>query len=156
MPRRPAPPAATPLDAGLRAFTGYHLRRAMAVVQAEVNETLAPLGLRMVPFSVLVVIADNPGLRSSQLAEALGMERSNLTPVVEGLVRDGLIARAAADDDRRAHALAATPRGAALAARARAAVAEQDMRLTEQMSPEARAQLVALLDAIETRRAGAG
>jgi hypothetical protein len=35
-------------------------------------------------------------------------------------------------------------------------VAEQDMRLTEQMSPEARAQLVALLDAIEARRAGAG
>jgi DNA-binding MarR family transcriptional regulator len=144
-------PAEGALDAGLRQFAGYHMRRAMAAIQADVNATLAPFGLRMVPFSVLVTIADNPGVRPSQLAGALAMERSNLAPILDSLARDGLILREPAPEDRRAHALSPSPQGARLAARARAAVEAHDARMTGHVDPDMRRRLIGILNEIEAR-----
>ncbi len=153
MPRRtdtiPPPPEAPVSDAGLRAYLGYHMRRAMAAIQADLAETLAPFGLRMIPFSVLVVIVDNPGLRPSQIAEALAIERSNLVSLIDGLERDGLVARAPVAGDRRAHVLTATGRGAALCARARAAVAQHDARMCAGLDDTSRDALIGFLNAVE-------
>jgi DNA-binding MarR family transcriptional regulator len=144
-------PAEGTLDAGLRQFAGYHMRRAMAAIQADVNEALAPFGLRMVPFSVLLVIVDNPGVRPSQLARALEMERSNLAPILEALARDGLILREPAEGDRRAHALSPSPQGAQIAARARKAVEAHDARMTGHVDPDMRQRLIRILNEIEAR-----
>lgn len=144
-------PAEGGIDAGLRVFAGYHMRRAMAAIQADVNATLAPFGLRMVPFSVLVTIADNPGVRPSQLARALAMERSNLAPILDSLARDGLILREPAAEDRRAHALSPSPQGARLATRARTAVEAHDARMTGHVDPDMRQRLIRILNEIEAR-----
>ena len=58
-------------DAALRPFLGFNLRRAWNVIHADLGATLDPLGLRMITFSALVVIGDNPGLSQAQLAAAL-------------------------------------------------------------------------------------
>ncbi len=141
-------------DDGLRAFAGYTMKRAFNAIRADVTATLQPFGLRMVTFSALSVIVENPGLRQSQLADALAIERPNLVGLVDALDRQGLILRARDPHDRRASALTPTPRGRDLYRRAAAAVLAHDRRMTAGLSDPDRAQLISMLRTIE--RAGEG
>lgn len=136
-------------DTTLRGFTGYGMKRAFNAIQADVNAALAPLGLRMVTFSALVIVVDNPGLRQSQLAEALSIERPNLVLLVDDLERRGLITRDRAPDDGRAYALTATAQGRALYARALKAVRAHDDKMTRALSDTQRAAMVDALARIE-------
>ena len=49
-------------DDTLRTFVGYHLKRSFNVIQSDLIETLRPFDLRMLTYSALVLIVDNPGL----------------------------------------------------------------------------------------------
>lgn len=117
-------------DATLRGFAGYALKRAFNAIQADLNATLAPLGLRMITYSALAVIRDAPGIRAAGLADVLGLERPNLVLVLDELEAAGLITRTRARDDRRAYELKATPAGRRLAEAATAATADHDARMT--------------------------
>jgi len=132
-------------DATLRGFTGYALKRAFNAIQADLNATLAPMGLRMITFSALAVIRDAPGIRAAGLAAVLGLERPNLVLVLDELEAAGLITRTRARDDRRAYELKVTPAGRRLAETATRAVAAHDARMTTGLSePERQAVLGAL------------
>lgn len=136
-------------DATLRRYAGYGMKRAFNAVQTDVNAVLAPLGLRMITFSALAVIVDNPGLRQSQLAEILVMERPNLVVVVDELERAELITRERPPEDRRAYALSATLSGRRLLDRALAAVDDHERRMTAGLSEEERQALIRALARIE-------
>jgi DNA-binding MarR family transcriptional regulator len=136
-------------DATLRGFVGYGLKRAFNAVQAEVNATLAPFGLRMVTYSALSVIRDAPGITAAGLADVLGLERPNLVLVLDDLERAGLITRTRAKADRRAYELRATVEGRKIATRATAALADHDARLTAGLDDGQRAALCAALVRIE-------
>ncbi|MCG6901171.1 MAG: MarR family transcriptional regulator [Rhodobacter sp.] len=137
------------IDRCLREFTGYSVKRALNAIQADVNATLRPFGLRMVTFSLLSVIAANTGLRQSQLADALAIERPNIVQLLDELERAGLITRTRATDDRRAYALHLTEPGAKVHAAATAAVREHDARMTVGLSNAQRGIVVAALQLIE-------
>ena len=89
-------------DRTLRGFVGYGIKRAFSAIQSDVNATLAPFGLRMLTYSALAVIRDNPGLRQTQLAEILLIERPNLVLILDELEGADLVVRTRARDDRRA------------------------------------------------------
>lgn len=148
VPDKTLPPAVIS-DGMLREFCGYTMKRAFHVIQTDVNRTLAPFGLRMVTFSALAVIVENPGLRQSHLADALLIERPNLVLILDDLQRLGLIARNPAADDRRAYALTPTDAGKELFARARAAVRAHDARMTAELGDAEKADLISALRRIE-------
>jgi DNA-binding MarR family transcriptional regulator len=137
-------------DASLRCFSGYALKRAFNTVQADVNATLAPLGLRMLSFSALTVIAGNPGLRQSQLAAALSIERPNLVIVLDDLEQRGLVSRDRIATDRRAYALRLTTDGEQLYDQAKEAVQAHEARMTQALTPAQRLTMIDLLHRIET------
>ena len=137
-------------DATLRTFSGYTMKRAFHRIQTDLNLSLEPLGLRMLTFSALVVVVDNPGLRQSQLAKALLIERPNMVLVVDELERAGLIVRNPAEDDRRAYALTPTSEGRAVYAEAVAVVAAHEKRMTAGLSEEQRQALIAALKSVES------
>lgn len=114
--------AAPVSDATLREFAGYHMKRAFNVVQADLNRILKPLELRMITFSALTLIVDNPGLRQAWLADALAIERPNLVVILDELESRDLIRRDRVPTDRRAYALNATLAGRRLHEQALAAV----------------------------------
>ena len=116
-------------DETLRRFAGYHLKRASNLVQADLKRTLEPFGLRMVTFSALVLIVDNPGLRQSQLAQAMDIERPNLVVIVDELEQRNLIVRDKVPTDRRAYALHVTPSGRVLQKQAVEAVEAHEAKL---------------------------
>ena len=146
---KPEPSPDEVSDATLRSFSGYNMKRAFNTVQTDVNRALAPFGLRMVTFSALVIIVDNPGLRQSQLADALSIERPNLVLIVDDLEKMGLISRNPAPKDRRAYALAPTDEGGRLCTAALLAVREHDLRMMRRLNPSEREALVPMLQRIE-------
>ena len=110
-------------DATLRGLVGYNMKRAFMVIGADLARTLEPFELRMLTFTALTLVADNPGLSQSQLAEAMQVERPNLVVIVDELETRGLITRDRVPTDRRTYALRITAEGARLLANATRAVA---------------------------------
>ena len=141
-------------DKTLRQFSGYAMKRAFKAVQADLNAVLTPHGLRMLTFSALVIVVDNAGLRQSQLADALAIERPNLVLVVDELERAGLITRNPAPGDRRAYALTPTEAGRTLCAAALASVQAHEDRMTGALTETERMALNRALHAIEMARTG--
>jgi len=138
-------------DATLRHFLGYNLKRAFNVVQADLNRALALHDLRMLTYSALVLIVDNPGLRQSQLADAMDIERPNLVAIVDSLEQRGLVRRDRVPGDRRANALAATDRGQRLCLCAVADVRQHEDALFAALDAEARALIVTALQTVQAR-----
>jgi DNA-binding MarR family transcriptional regulator len=137
--------AAGTIDLGmLPGLLGYALRRAQLAVFQDFHRTLAPLALTPTQFGVLVVLHENPGLRPSQVAEALGIKRTNFVPLLAELERRGLAGRRGLRD-RRAAALHLTREGDALFAEAQGLVEAHDHRFDAQIGEHGRAQLLALL-----------
>jgi len=139
-------------DRALRGFSGYVMKRAFNAIRDDVNAALAPLGLRMLSFSALALIADNPARRQSQLADALGMERPNVVGLVDELEQAGLITRAPCPTDRRANALNTTEAGKQLYARARREVEDHEARMTAELTAEERSAFLNALRAVETSK----
>lgn len=143
-----------PLESSL----GYRLRRVQLRVFEDFGRTFAEIGLRPTQFSVLVVIARNPGLRQSEVAHALGIQRTNFVPLVDSLESRGLLERRLSQQDRRSYALHLTEEGSALLTRALAAHQAHEERLAALLGPELRSRLLAdlpKLDELLRREAGA-
>lgn len=151
-----ADPTATPdkpqvSDATLRRFAGYHMKRAFNVIQADLNGALKPLELRMITFSALTLIVDNPGLRQSQLADALAVERPNLVVIIDELEGRDLIVRDRVPTDRRAYALKATLAGQHLHARALEAVETHEVRAFSEWDKDTRETIIRAMGLIHRR-----
>lgn len=138
-------------DATLRRFLGYHMKRAFNVIQADLAQTLKPFELRMLTYTALVLIVDNPGLRQSQLADAMDIERPNLVVIIDELERRELITRDRVPTDRRAYALHATLTGRQLCDKAVAAVTAHENQLLEGLEEDMVAEMIAAMKQIEKR-----
>lgn len=138
-------------DATLRGLVGYALRRANIAMQADLKQTLEPFGLRMITFSALAVIHDNPGLTQSALAGALSIERANLVQLVDELETLGLLNRQKNPQDRRSNALGLTKDGTSVFGRAIKAVTVHEARMTRDFDDDGRRALCTQLELIERR-----
>lgn len=105
-------PAGRLEEAHLQTVLGYQLAQATIVTDRIFREQVGqPLDLRPVEYTVLTLIAENPGGSLVRLARALSVTAPHITALVERLEAKGLIERRASDQDRRAHLLHATLEG---------------------------------------------
>ena len=137
-------------DETLRGFVGYHMKRAFNVVQADLTQTLKPFGLRMLTYTALVLIADNPGLSQTQLAAAMDVERPNLVVILDELEQRELILRERVPTDRRAYALKVTLKGRQLYDKAVAADIAHEQRILSGMTQETRETVIAAMQLIQS------
>jgi DNA-binding MarR family transcriptional regulator len=84
-----------------------------AAIQAAVEEDFAPHGLNSGEYGVLARLSDAPDhrLRMCDLAEGLHVSPSGLTRRLDGLVREGLVAREQSAEDRRVMMAVLTDKG---------------------------------------------
>lgn len=137
---------------GLPELVGYRLRKAQVAVFADFARTMSGHAITPGQFGVLTVIGANTGLTQSALAKAVGIERSTMVAVLDGLERRGLIERRASPRDRRSHALALSAAGTVLLVELRKLVAAHERRILLDLAPAERKALVGLL----ARLPGAG
>lgn len=95
----------------LETLLGYNARRAALTVISVFLKRMAPFGLKPVEFSVLTLIAHNPGVTSRQICTALDILPPNLVGLIKSLDQRGLIVRKAHPSDGRAQGLHLSPQG---------------------------------------------
>ena len=129
----------------LGTLLGYQLRRAQSAVFAEFMQTMT--GDKVTPgqFGVLTLIQENTGLNQSTLAKALGIERSTMVGVIDGLESRGLVERRKSPTDRRAHALTLTDQGADLLNTIKPKIIDHESRIAGDLSEEDLKTLMTLL-----------
>jgi DNA-binding MarR family transcriptional regulator len=124
---------------------GYALRRAQLSVFDEIITAFTELDLRPAQYSVLVLLEHAPGLKQSDVAGALGIQRANFVALFDGLERRGLARRSPTPNDRRSYALYLTDAGREVLARAARIEAEHEVQLDVRLGSGGRQQLLKLL-----------
>lgn len=115
---------------------GYFVRRVQVWVFQDFIRRLSSIDISPAQFSVLVVVAANPGLSQSQLATTLGIERARLVRLLNRLERRGLTQRLPSSADGRRHALRLTRDGQSLLARAKVLAAQHEAALKDKFGTE--------------------
>ncbi|HRF08686.1 MAG TPA: MarR family transcriptional regulator [Xanthobacteraceae bacterium] len=142
-------PVEDKLDLGeLPLLSGYMLRRAQFSAFNDFLRFFEDLGVRPVQYAVLTVIDRNPGLKQSQISEALGIKRANLVAILDALERRGLAKREAVATDRRSYALRLTDKGTSLMKELRARSEAHEKRLAAVIGEAGRQQLLTLLSGV--------
>lgn len=136
----PGNAAGAPVDAPevdtsyLESLLGYNARRAALTIIALFLRRMAPFDLRPVDFSVLTVVAHNPGVTSRQICAALDILPPNLVGMVKALHKRGLIERQPHPTDRRAQGLHLTPAGQRLHAQAQKTATQLEQEATHTLT----------------------
>jgi DNA-binding MarR family transcriptional regulator len=132
----------------LTSLVGFHLRQAQIAVFRDFTATTGSLDISPGLFAVLVLIEGNAGLKQSELAKAVHLDRSTVVSVIDKLERRGLVDRHAGANDRRSNALRLTAKGAALLKQLKRRVASHEKRLARDLDAGEKATLVALLQRV--------
>lgn len=124
-------------------MTGYALRRAQIALFEDFRRTVGKIGLRPAQFSVMIVIHRTPGLKQTEVANALGIQRTNFVAMVNELERLGWVERRALD--RRSHALHLTRAGQGKLSEALAIERKQEALYDKILGPGERLKLLDML-----------
>src|ERR1700688_984053 len=92
-------------------WVGFNLRMAQESAFQAFSRRSQEIGESPGRFATLTIIARNPGISQTELSLANGRDKSSLTPVVEDLVRRGLVERKRVRQDRRTYRLNVTAAG---------------------------------------------
>ncbi len=132
----------------LTAYLGYALRRAQMAAVAEFLDAFREVDLRPTQFAVLTIIGENPGIRQTEVCDALGIQKANFVPLLNELERRGLALRKPVVADRRSSALHLTPLGISTLERARTIHEAYEERFVTRLGRRGRDQLLALLNKV--------
>jgi DNA-binding MarR family transcriptional regulator len=145
-------PAGQLEEAQLQRVLGYQLAQAAIVTDALYARHVGePFGLRPVEYTVLTLIAENPGGSLARLARALAVTAPNITTMVDRLESRGLIARQQSSSDRRAQVLHTTAKGATLVRKTTQLIIEAE-KAALSLTPGEQAMLVELLHKVACAR----
>jgi DNA-binding MarR family transcriptional regulator len=127
-------PPATALDLSyLEGTIGYALRRAQLAVFRDIYRAFGEIAVTTAQFSVLAVVADNPGVNQADLALALNVERPRMVPLIDALERRGLAIRVASASDRRHRQIYLTDEGTRLLGELKRRFAAHQARIVERL-----------------------
>ena len=132
----------------LESLMGYNARRAALTIIDMFFQRMAVYDLRPVDFSVLSVIAHNPGVTSRQLCQTLGILPPNFVALLVSLQKRDLVQRQPHPSDKRAVALQLSVKGQAMMQQAEQTVQASELDATASLSPAERDTLMALLQKI--------
>lgn len=132
----------------LRTLVGYNTRRASLSIIGVFMERMAVYDLKVVDFSVLSLVAHNPGITSRQLCATLNVLPPNLVGLIAALERRGLIERRPHPSDGRAMGVHLTPAGADLTGQAEQTAAQLEHDATARLTAAERKTLIRLLQKV--------
>ena len=114
-------------------------------------QRMAPFGLRPVDFSVLTLIAHNPGITSRQLCAALDILPPNLVGMIKSLDKRGLIERRPHPTDRRAQGLHLSSSGRKLQKEAQSTATQLEIDVAGRLSARELDHLKELLQRVYSK-----
>lgn len=124
---------------------GFLLRLAQVRNYEHFFDRFGEIDLRPGEYSVMWVIAANPGIRQGHLARALSIKPAHMTKVIRRLEELGRLRRTIPDDDRRSVRLTLTEAGAAFVEANKGAFFGVDNYNRHSLTPEETETLAGLL-----------
>ena len=141
------------LDASrLSHLVGYAASRAALRLREVFARHMAPLDLKIVEFSILMLVAQNPQVNQRQLGEALDISAPNMAVTLDRMVERGWVERVRGTKDRRAQHIHLTAAGAQLVQRAEKVAATMEAPALAMLSAAERALLIELLTKVAAGR----
>lgn len=141
------------VDAPIHQIVGYQLAQATIVTDAVFERLVgAPLQLRPVEYTILMLVKENPDGSPAQLSKALAVTRPNISLWIDKLAARALIRRAQNQSDRRGQHLRVTDKGAALVAKATRALVEGERAAFSTLSTVEQLMLTELLHKLACAR----
>jgi len=113
----------------LETSLGYLLKEASSVLRAAMEEVLRPLGMSVTHYSCLELLAQRPGLSSSELARGAFVTRQSMNVLLQALERDGYVTRPAEARVGKVLPTRLTPRGRRSLEKATVAVRSVEVRM---------------------------
>jgi DNA-binding MarR family transcriptional regulator len=135
----------------LRRLPSWQLSQAALRARRLVAERLAVEGVRRHHFSVLLALDEDGPSSQAALGRRLWIDRSVMVAVINDLERDGLVARARDERDRRRNVIRLTAAGKRSLKRLEARVEEAQAALLEPLSAAERRTLTDLLTRVVER-----
>ena len=129
---------------------GYILRRAQVAIFADFIAGFGHYDIRPVQYSILTIIENNPGLFQTQVAEALGIKKTNFVAMIVALEKRGLVSRVPLPHDRRSYGLYLTETGGALMPELHALSQAHEDRIVAKIGAEMHAALFKPMKRIST------
>lgn len=124
---------------------GFLLRLAQLRAFDDFFSDHGPQGLKPGEFSVLWVIARNPGIRQSVLGQRLMIKRAHMTKLIRAMEDQDLVSRRVPDADRRAVELTLTPSGERAVEAASRLFFDYEQRTGAPLDSREQADLIVLL-----------
>ncbi|ENO97509.1 MarR family transcriptional regulator [Thauera phenylacetica B4P] len=124
---------------------GYRLRIAQIGIFRDFCTSVDEPEITPTLFGALVLIDANPGMKQTQLADAIQLDRSSVVSVLDKLEARGLVERVRAPENRRANALHLTTEGRRILDSLIPQVRAHEERVLRNLDPAERAQLQKLL-----------
>lgn len=132
----------------LKQLVGYNCRRAHSAILRHASDGLEQYNLRPGWYSVLVLLADNPGMSSREVCDVLGVKPPNLVSLVASFEERELITKRQHAHETRALGLHLTASGRRLVGRVQRDILRADVEATSMLSAAERATLIRLLQRI--------
>jgi DNA-binding MarR family transcriptional regulator len=129
----------------LVARSGFLLVRLGLGFKTRALEQLAQAGFSQYHYGVLALLDEQPQETQAQIADTLGVDRSQLVRVLDGLEDRGLVARHRDETDRRRHTVSVTAAGRRQLHRIRATIDQLEDDLLAPLDTADRRRLHALL-----------
>jgi DNA-binding MarR family transcriptional regulator len=124
---------------------GYLIRRLHQIHYALFFEECAAFGVTPVQYGLLTILSTNPDSDQVTLANALGIDRTNVADVLRRLEHTGLIRRERSAADRRMVLARLSPAGEELVEAMHPSMARAQERLLSVLSPEERETFLSML-----------
>ena len=135
-------------------LVGYAASRAALTLRKAFARHMAPLDLKIVEFSILMLVAQNPQVNQKQLGAELDLSAPNLAVILDRMAERGWVERVRSTVDRRAQQIHLTASGVQLVQRAEKIAATMENTALAVLSAAERALLIELLLKVSARRAG--
>lgn len=124
---------------------GYLIRRLHQIHYALFFEECAAFGITPVQYGLLTILSTSPDADQVTLANALGIDRTNVADVLRRLEQGGLIRRRRSVEDRRMVLARLTPQGEDMVERMHPFMARAQERLLSELSGAERDAFLATL-----------
>lgn len=149
-PEKPSEPrgGAHPDMSTMEGMAGYMIRIVQIQMFQAFFDQFKPKGLSAGVFSALVAIRDNPGIKQGVLGTAMLIKRANMTKLISGLQKRGLVERRVPENDRRAIELHLTRKGSDMLGDVFLEAYEHDHATLNCLSAEEKKQFFAMLGRI--------
>jgi len=126
-------------------LAGYAASRAAIVLRKAFARHMAPLDLKVVEFTIGMLVASNTEVNQKQLCQALDVSAPNMAVTLDRMAERGWIERVRGTHDRRNQIIHLTPAGRELMLRAEKISATMEQGALRVLSAAERAMLIELM-----------